>query len=292
LEQGIRFEEITFSYPDGKRPVLHDFNLTIPAGRIVAIVGPNGAGKSTLLKLLCRFYDPVAGRVTVDGIDLRELSVEALRRMITILFQFPVKYHATAAQNIALGDLATEATAVEIEHAARSSGAHDFITRLHRGYETLLGKMFAEGTELSGGQWQRLALARAFRRQAPIIVLDEPTSSMDPWAEADWFDRFRRLVQGRTAIVITHRFTIAMRADMIYVMTEGQIVESGTHQELLTQDGLYAQSWRTQMETSADSTEVSQAAIPVYLQAEMGVFATAFTEEYDRNNNGRRPGEI
>jgi ATP-binding cassette subfamily B protein len=252
LRKGIRFRGIRFRYPGSERVVLNDFDLVIPAGGIVAIVGPNGAGKSTLLKLLCRFYDPEAGAIQLDGTDIRHLSLDELRCRITVLFQFPVLYHATAGQNIAMGDLRASPSADEIEAAARGAGAHEFLVRLPRGYDTLLGKWFADGAELSGGEWQRIALARAFLRQAPIVVLDEPTSFMDSWAEAEWLARFRKLVEGRTAVIITHRFTTAMQADIIHVMDEGQIVESGSHAELLGQAGLYAQSWWAQMQAGSD----------------------------------------
>jgi ATP-binding cassette, subfamily B, bacterial len=251
VKKDIRFRQVTFYYPRSERPALQDFTLTIPAGKIVAIVGPNGAGKSTLVKLLCRFYDPQAGRIELDEVDLRALPIQDLRSLITVLFQWPVPYHATAAQNIAYGDLLMEPNAAEIEAAARAAGAHELIARLPRGYDTLLGKWFVDGNELSAGEWQRIALARAFLRRAPIILLDEPTSSMDSWAEADWFERFRALAAGHTAIVITHRFTIARRADVIHVMDSGRIVESGSHEELLTQGGLYAQSWTAQMRASS-----------------------------------------
>jgi len=153
IKEGIRFEQITFRYPGSERIALQDFNLTIPAGQVVAIVGANGAGKSTLIKLLCRFYDPEAGQIRLDGIDIRAMSLEELRRLITVLFQWPVPYHATAGQNIALGDVQAAPSAAEIEAAARGAGAHEVITRLPRGYETLLGKWFVDGTELSGGEW-------------------------------------------------------------------------------------------------------------------------------------------
>lgn len=248
LKEGICFQQVAFRYPGSERQVLHDFNLTIPTGQIVAIVGANGTGKSTLLKLLCRFYDPEAGRITLDGSNIRDVSLQDLRRMVTVLFQWPVPYQATAAQNIAFGDLSTPREAAALERAASSAGAHEVIARLPRGYDTLLGKWFADGVELSIGEWQRLALARAFFRRAQILILDEPTSALDSWAEADWFDRFRSLANGRTAIIITHRFTIARRADMIHVMDAGQIVESGKHEELLVRGGLYAQSWVAQVQ--------------------------------------------
>ena len=249
IKEEIRFRQVTFRYPGSERVTLQNFNLTIPAGKIVAIVGDNGAGKSTLVKLLCRFYDPEAGRIEIDGTDIRDLSIQKLRRLLTVLFQFPINYHTTVAQSIAKGDLQAEPSAAEIEAAARGAGAHEVIARLPHGYDTLLGKWFANGTELSGGELQRIALARAFLRRAQIILLDEPTSAMDSWAETDWLNRFRTLANGRTAIVITHRFTLAMRADMIHVMRNGQIVESGSHDELLTRGGLYAQSWIAQMQS-------------------------------------------
>jgi ATP-binding cassette, subfamily B, bacterial len=250
LHEGIRFDHVTFRYPGSPRIALHDFTLTIPAGQIAAIVGLNGAGKSTVIKLLCRLYDPEAGRITLDGVDLRCLQIDELRHLITVLFQEPVHYNATVAQNIALGDLATAPSATKVQVAAQAAGADALIARLPQGYETLLGKWFIGGHELSVGEWQRLALARAFLRQAPVILLDEPTSAMDSWAEADWLERFRRLAAGRTVIIITHRFTTAMRADIIHVMAAGQIVESGRHQELLAHSGRYAQSWAAQMQAA------------------------------------------
>ena len=247
LRAGIRFREVTFRYPGSQRVALDNFDLHIPAGEMVAIVGPNGAGKSTLLKLLCRFYDPEAGRIEIDGTDLRDFGVAELRRLTTVLFQQPVHYNDTVAQNIVFGDLKARADLDEIQAAAEAAGADDIVQRLPRGYRSLLGKWFVDGTELSVGEWQRIALARAFLRQAPILILDEPTSAMDPWAEADWLDRFRALSEGRTAILITHRLTTAMRADVIHVMAEGRVVESGSHDALLSRGGLYAQSWTAQM---------------------------------------------
>jgi ATP-binding cassette, subfamily B, bacterial len=246
VRDGIRFSGVRFRYPGSTNLALDGFDLFVPAGRLIAVVGPNGAGKSTLLKLLCRFYDPEVGSVSLDGIDLREFSTEELRGNITVLFQQPVHYNATVAENIALGDLARLPSTSEIASAAEAAGADTAISRLPSGYDHLLGKWFADGAELSVGEWQRVALARAFVRRAPILVLDEPTSGMDPWAEADWLARFRHLASGRTAIVITHRFTTAMLADEIRVMEAGRIAESGTHKDLIAHKGRYAEWWAAQ----------------------------------------------
>ncbi len=244
----VRFEQVGFCYPGGGRQALKGLDLTIPAGQVAAIVGVNGAGKSTLIKLLCRFYDPEAGRVLLDGVDLRELSIAQVRRSVTVLFQEPVHYQETAGQNIAVGDLEVGDLTGQVRAAAQAAGADGLIEALPLGYQTILGKWFAGGTELSVGEWQRVALARAFLRQSAILVLDEPTSSMDPWAEADWLARFRRLAHGRTALIITHRFTTAAHADVIHVMHDGRIVESGSHYDLLACGGSYARSWNEQMQ--------------------------------------------
>ena len=243
----IRFDEVTFRYPASDRIALDNFNLSVEPGQMVAILGPNGAGKSTLLKLLCRFYDPEGGRIEINGADVRDVPLDQLRGLITVLFQQPVHYNDSVAKNISFGDQASRPSMEEIRAAAEAAGAADIIERLPRGYQSLLGRSFTDGAELSVGEWQRIALARAFLRQAPILILDEPTSAMDPWAEAEWLDRFRALSAGRTAILITHRLSTAMRADVIHVMSNGQVVESGCHEDLLAHGGLYAQSWTAQM---------------------------------------------
>ncbi|YAF95724.1 MAG: ABC transporter ATP-binding protein [Nodularia sp. CChRGM 3473] len=254
LKQGICLRHVTFRYPGSDRAILQDFNLTIPAGKIVAIVGENGTGKSTLIKLLCRFYDPESGSIELDGVDIKKFSLSELRRLLTVMFQFPATYQKTVAENIAISDVYSKPSFEEIQTAIQDAGAEEIVARLPQGYDTQLGKMFSGGTDLSGGEWQRIALARAFLRQAPILILDEPTSFMDSWAEHDWLDRFRRMAKNRSAVVITHRFTLAMRADIIHVMQAGQIVESGSHHELLALGGLYAQSWQAQTQANVNLT--------------------------------------
>ena len=246
LRQAIRFRGVSFRYPGASRLALRDLDLEIPAGRITAVVGSNGAGKSTLLKLLCRFYDPEVGGIEIDGADLRTVDLDSLRASITVLFQQPVHYNATVAGNIALGDIASAPDRAAIRTAAEAAGAEEIVRGLPSGYDHLLGRWFENGTELSAGEWQRIALARAFLRQAPILVLDEPTSAMDPWAESDWLRRFRQLAAGRTTLVITHRFSTARIADMVHVMSDGRVIERGSHDQLISAGGRYAQGWLAQ----------------------------------------------
>ncbi len=262
IKQGIRLRNVSFSYPGEERTAISDFDLSIPAGKVVAIVGVNGAGKSTLIKLLCRFYDPTSGSIEIDGTDIRGFDIKQLRRNISVLFQFPMQFHETAAGNISLGDTTKVARSEAIQTAAERAGVAEFINTLPNRYETLLGKWFVSGVELSGGEWQKIALARAFFRKVPLIILDEPTSFMDPWSEADWFDRFRDVAAGKTGILITHRFTIAMRADVIHVIDNGRIVESGTHRELIELNGFYAGSWRSQMLAAEEQGEERRSLLP------------------------------
>ena len=269
LTHGIHFKNVTFRYPGSREPVFVDFDFFVPAGKVVALVGENGAGKSTFAKLICRLYDPESGSIELDGVDIRELRVQDLRSLITGMFQQPVSYFSTVSQSIAMGDLSDTYTQEDVELAARSAGAHDFVMRLPKGYDTLLGKLFPEGTQLSGGELQRLALARSFYREAPIMILDEPTSFMDSWSEIDWFDRFRALADGRTAILITHHFITARRADLICVMDQGHIIETGTHEELLARNGKYAESWTAQTQLQQGGQNLN------------GIPATAYTARED-----------
>ncbi len=246
--ESIAFENISFHYPETDTYVLEDFSLTLPAQKVTAIVGENGAGKTTLSKLLGRLYDPQEGRLLIDGVDIRDYRVEDLRKQITTLFQQPMRYRVSVAQNIVVGDVHREPDQEAVRDAAQRAMIHEAIKELPDGYDTPLGQWFG-GQDLSGGQWQRLALARAYYRDAPIVILDEPTSAMDSWAENKWLQSFGRLVdEGRTAFIITHRFTTAMHADIIHVMDDGEIIESGTHEELVDQEGHYAESWRAQVE--------------------------------------------
>ena len=252
LRTGISFRNVSFRYVGARSLSLNNCTVFIPAGKIVALVGENGAGKTTLLKLLARFYDAESGSVELDGVDVRRMALVPLRRMITFMFQMPGNYQFSARENIALGNLEAGDDLPRIERAGRGAGAHEIIQRLPKGYESLLGRWFPEGTELSGGEWQRIALGRAFIRDSPVMLLDEPTSSMDSWAEADWYDRLRSLAAQRTVIVATHRLTIAKRADLIHVMKNGRVVESGDHEELLALGGLYAASWTAQVQSSSE----------------------------------------
>jgi ATP-binding cassette subfamily B protein len=234
----IRFESVSFSYGTG-RLVFDGLDLEIPAGRSLAIVGENGVGKTTLVKLLSRLYDPTAGRITVDGVDLRTIDAQAWQRRTAAVFQDFVRYPWTAAENVALGP---DADVERLERVARDAGATEVIASLPYGWDTLLSRQFG-GVDLSGGQWQRLALARALyaaERGAPVLVLDEPTAHLDVRQEAAFYDRFLEVTAGRTAVVISHRFSTVRRADRIVVVEGGRVVETGTHDELLAAGGRYA----------------------------------------------------
>ena len=246
LRTGLVFDHVSFRYSDDGRPVLDDLSLTIRPGEHVALVGENGAGKTTLIKLLCRLYDPTQGAITLDGVDLRQLDLEALRREISIVFQDYAHYQLTARENIWLGNIDAPPDLAGIQAAALQAGADDVIARLKHGYETVLGKWFEGGEELSVGEWQKVALARAFLRQSQIIVLDEPTSAMDARAEYELFQRFHRLAAGRTALLISHRLSTVRMADRIYVLEDGKVLESGTHEELVYRGGKYSCLFETQ----------------------------------------------
>jgi ATP-binding cassette subfamily B protein len=240
IRRGVVFDGVWFRYPSTTRDVLRDVRLTIGAGEIVALVGDNGSGKTTLVKLLCRLYDPTAGSITLDGTDLRRFGVAELRREIGVLFQDYARYDLTAAENIRIGDAELSEGDPRVAEAARAAGADAIIARLPHGYATTLGAMFEDGEQLSVGEWQKIALARAFVRDAQLVVLDEPTSSLDAKSEFEAFTRFRRLATGRSGILISHRFSTVRMADRIYVLEDGTIAEAGTHAELIRRGGTYA----------------------------------------------------
>jgi ATP-binding cassette subfamily B protein len=246
MQTGIVFDHVHFQYPMSTRKALHDINLTIRPGEVIALVGENGSGKTTLVKLLSRLYDPTGGRITVDNIDLRQFNTSAWRREISVILQDYVRYHMTARENIWLGNPDLAPDHEQIIAAARLSGAHDLIVSLKNGYDSVLSKWLVDGEELSIGEWQKLALARAFVRDAQLIILDEPTSALDPRAEAEVFEGLRGLVADRMAILISHRLSTVKMADRIYVMKHGRIVESGTHDELIRWGCLYASLFEIQ----------------------------------------------
>ena len=245
-DQSITFENVSFQYEGSSRQALKNLSFSIKPGETIALVGENGSGKTTLIKLLCRLYDPTEGRITFNGVDLRDLDVSHLRQQISVVFQDYAKYHLSAQDNIWLGDVQLSPQDERVINAAKKAGAHEVITQLPDGYDTMLGKLFHGGEELSIGQWQKVALARAFLRQSQVIVLDEPTSAMDPKAEYELFNKFRELIQDQSAILITHRLSTVKMADRIYVMDKGRLIEDGTHQELMACQGTYAHLFETQ----------------------------------------------
>ena len=225
ITQGLTFDRVSFQYPDEERVAIRDFTLTIKPGEHVAFVGANGAGKTTLVKLLCRLYDPTGGRITIDGTDIRDYPIADLRGAVSGIFQDFVKFQLSAKDNIALGVRASDVDLATVTQAAKQAGVHEAIERLPNGYESLLGKLFDGGHELSIGEWQKVALARAILRDYQILILDEPTSAMDAKAEAELFERFHELAQGRIAILISHQLSTVKMADRIFVVDRGQIIE-------------------------------------------------------------------
>lgn len=239
ISQGLCFENVSFRYPGTRHEVLHNINLTIRPGQVVALVGANGSGKTSLIKLLCRLYDPSAGRITLDGTDVREYSLDEYRRKFSVIFQDYGKYADTVRSNIRYGDIRQPEDTSLVEVAGERSGADLFVRTLLSGYDTPLTRMFDDGQELSIGQWQKVALARAFMHQSEVIILDEPTSALDPGAEFDLFTNFRERIDHRAALVISHRLSTVRMSDYIYVLDNGEIRETGTHDELIHQGGMY-----------------------------------------------------
>jgi ATP-binding cassette subfamily B protein len=245
----VRFRDVSFAYPGTNEVVFESLNLTIPAGKSLAIVGKNGAGKTTLVKLLTRLYDPLAGEVLVDGMDLSSLDTASWRSNIAVIFQDFVRYELTARENVGLGYPGILKRASALETAAGRAGASELIHALPKGWETVLSRSYSGGVDLSGGEWQKIALARAFAAVvggARLLILDEPTANLDVRSEAELFDRFLDLTKGLTTILISHRMSSIRHADRICVVDEGTITEEGTHNELIRAGGLYAEMFRLQ----------------------------------------------
>lgn len=248
LARSIEFRNVSFRYPRSEQYVLKNVSFTIAVGEAMAIVGENGAGKTTLVKLLSRFYDPTEGAILLDGRDLREYDLDDLRANLGVIFQDFVRYDLSVRENIGFGQLDHLDDTGRIERAAEEGGALDLVRRLPQGLNTVLGKEFDEGVDLSGGEWQKIALGRAFMRTAQVLILDEPTAALDPFAEHEVFSRFAQLTQNRTAIFISHRFSTVRMAQHIVVLGEGKLIEDGSHDDLLAQGGTYARMFNTQAE--------------------------------------------
>ena len=257
IARGFTFEDVGFIYPGAERWAVRHLNFTLAAGEVLALVGENGAGKTTLVKLLARLYDPDEGRILLDGHDLREYDLEALRSNIGVIFQDFVRYHLTAAENIAVGRIEARNDRGRIEAAAERSLADEVIAKLPKGYDQVIGKRFKTGVDLSGGEWQKVAIARAYMRDAQVLILDEPTAALDARSEFEVFQRFKELSAGKTAVLtehghpegerlISHRFSSVRMADRILVLADGTVEAAGTHEELLAERGRYAELFELQ----------------------------------------------
>jgi ATP-binding cassette subfamily B protein len=242
----LEVDGLTFTYPSGAEPALRDVSLSIAAGEVVALVGENGSGKTTLAKMLAGLYRPDRGSIRWDGVDVATVDPDELRRSIALIFQDFIQYHLPARDNVGLGRPEAADDLDAIREAAEHAGADPILSKLPQGYETMLGPEFIGGTDLSVGEWQRVALARALFRDAPFVILDEPTAALDPRAEHELFRRIRSFLTGRTVLLISHRFSSVRSADRIYVLDGGRVVEAGSHQELMGLGGLYAELFTLQ----------------------------------------------
>ncbi len=246
FQRGFEFQNVSFAYPGNSRLILDRLCLRIEPGERIALIGENGQGKTTLVKLLARLYDPVAGRILLDGVDLREYNLEDLHRQIGVIFQEFMRYDMIASENIAVGNINTRANLQLIAGAAAKSRADAVVRRLPHGYRQMLGRRFDGGVDLSGGEWQKLALARAYLRDAQLLILDEPTASLDARSEREVFERFADLTKGKMALLISHRFSTVRMADRILVLEGGRITEQGSHPQLLARGGRYSELFELQ----------------------------------------------
>jgi ATP-binding cassette subfamily B protein len=248
IREGFVFENVGFQYPGAERWAVRHLDFTLRAGEALALVGENGAGKTTLVKLLARLYDPDEGRILLDGVDLREYDLDGLRAAVGVIFQDFVRYHLTAAENIAVGQIEARDDRARIVAAAERSLADEVIRKLPKGYDQVIGKRFKNGVDLSGGEWQKIAIARAYIRDAQLLILDEPTAALDARSEFEVFERFKELSRGKTTVLISHRFSTVRMADRILVLEGGRIKEIGSHPQLLAAGGLYAELFNLQAE--------------------------------------------
>ncbi|WP_263410086.1 ABC transporter ATP-binding protein [Terriglobus tenax] len=246
IRTGFEFRNVSFTYPGTNRTVLKNFTFTLSPGERVALIGENGQGKTTIVKLITRLYDPTEGQILLDGRDLREYKLEELHHEIGVIFQDFMRYEMTARENIGVGRVDRELQQGEIEYAANKSLADSVVAKLEHGYDQILGRRFEGGVELSGGEWQRIALARAYLRDAQLLILDEPTAALDARSELEVFERFAELTQGKMALLISHRFSTVRMADRIVVLSGGRLIEEGNHQKLMEAGGLYAEMFEMQ----------------------------------------------
>jgi ATP-binding cassette subfamily B protein len=246
IKRGFEFQNVSFKYPGTERVILNDLNLRVEPGERIALIGQNGQGKTTIVKLMTRLYDPSGGRILLDGVDLREYQLEDLCRQTGVIFQDFMRYEMTARENIAVGRIEYLSDKRRIEEAAQKSLADGVIEHLAEGYEQMLGRRFEGGVDLSGGEWQKLALARAYLRDAQILILDEPTAALDARAEFEVFQRFNELTTGKMALFISHRFSTVRMAERIIVLENGSIREEGNHDQLVARGGIYAEMFELQ----------------------------------------------
>jgi len=246
IVRGFEFRNVSFAYPGTGRRVLRDFNFTLAPGERIALIGENGQGKTTIVKLITRLYDPIEGQILLDGVDLRDYDLASLHGEIGVIFQDFMRYEMTARDNIAVGRIEVPHADEEIEYAAQKSLASEVVAKLHGGYGQMLGRRFESGVDLSGGEWQKLALARAYLRDAQMLILDEPTASLDARSEFEVFERFAELTQGKMALLISHRFSTVRMADRIVVLEGGRLVEEGTHSQLMALGGRYTEMFELQ----------------------------------------------